>query len=108
MTDIRSRWKALKDSLARLFDTYGPVALGVWFSLFGLVFLGSLLALRLGFQAEGSAGLATVPAAYAMTQITKPVRIVITLAITPIVAPFVARWWPQSKAPDSGKTDDPL
>ncbi len=68
-------------------EAYGPVALGVWFSLFGLTFAGSAALITAGYQGEGvSATAGTVAGAYLLTQLTKPVRIAVTLALTPGVA----------------------
>ncbi|MBL8614941.1 MAG: DUF1279 domain-containing protein [Deltaproteobacteria bacterium] len=100
----------LQARLRTLFRTYGRVALGVWFSVFALTWLGFYLALGAGLdlaaflravaetlhldaQAWASAGAGTgqVVIAYAAAQVTKPLRIVITLTLTPVVARWLGR-----------------
>lgn len=108
----------LQARLRTLFLTYGRVALGVWFSVFALTWLGFYLALGAGLdlaaflravaealhldaQAWASAGAGTGQAviAYAAAQVTKPLRIVITLSLTPVVARWLGR---APAAPPSG------
>lgn len=100
----------LQARLRTLFLTYGRVALGVWFSVFALTWLGFYLALGAGLdlaaflgavaealhldaQAWAGAGAGTGQAviAYAAAQVTKPIRIVITLSLTPVIARWLGR-----------------
>jgi len=79
------RWK-------EYLEKYGPVAIVVYFSLFGLVLGGAYLAWRFGFRPESVSGnLAGFGAAYAFTKITQPVRLLATLGLTPLVARLVGR-----------------
>lgn len=93
MSTLTQRFEALKLRLRQLFDVYGPIALGVWFTIFGLVLAGFYTAMSLGFDVGGdkAAGAATLAAAYGATQLTKPLRIVVTLAATPLVARLLGK-----------------
>jgi hypothetical protein len=84
-------WKA---RLQAALSAYGPVALGVWLALFGLTWGGFALAIGAGLAVEvedavSSAG--TVGLAYAATQLTKPLRALGTLGLTPVVARALGR-----------------
>ena len=78
----------LSERLKVMMAEYGKVAFGTYFAIFGLVFLGSFLAIRFGFAAtETTSGFAgTLGAAYALTKLSQPVRIAATLAATPLVS----------------------
>ena len=77
---VKAKWK---ETLAE----YGQVALVVYFVIFGIVFVGAFIALQLGFEMEGVAGGAgTIGAAWLATKVTQPLRILATVALTPLVA----------------------
>lgn len=81
-----------KARLKELLMTYGWVAAVVWFGIFGLVICGFALALKTGIKAEGAAETTGVwGAAYVATQLTKPLRIIATIFITPVVARWVGK-----------------
>lgn len=85
-------WKTLKARWKEMLAQYGKIALVVWFTIFGLVMLGNVVALKSGFAdvgALGGAGL--IGGAYVLTQATKPIRIAVTLAVTPLVARLLRR-----------------
>ena len=87
-----SRWSELKNRWQHLIEVYGPVAFGVWFAVFGVVFAGFVVAIELGFQPEGVAGqTGKWGMAYVATQLTKPLRIVVVLFLTPVVARVMGR-----------------
>ena len=91
-------WKTLKSRWKEMVAEYGSVALGVWFTIFGLVFAGFVVAIELGFQPEGvAAESGKWGMAYVATQLTKPFRIAAVLFLTPIVA-RVLRTRRESKA----------
>jgi hypothetical protein len=72
---------------------YGPLLFVVYFSIFGLVFVGSALAIQMGFQVNSAAGTAGVwGAAYVFTKVLQPLRIAATIALTPAVAAVVRRF----------------
>ncbi|MEQ9498578.1 MAG: hypothetical protein RIT81_17005 [Deltaproteobacteria bacterium] len=84
--------KPLGERLKALLAEYGMVAVAMWFGLAAIVFGGAFVALKLGFEIDGVAGgLGTGAGAYAILQLTKPVRIVVVLAATPVVARFLPK-----------------
>lgn len=77
----------MREKMKSLLAEYGRVALTVYFAIFFLTLLGFAIAIKLGFDvesAEGSVG--TLGAAYVATKLTQPVRILATVALTPLVA----------------------
>ena len=96
----------LPERLKALAVEYGAIGLGVFFGTFLLTISGVFLALSFGMKiggTNGSAGtfLGTLLAAYLITLATKPVRIAITLAVTPGVALFVRRFRKPAALPRS-------
>ena len=108
LSRLRARYRALV-------ETYGKVAITVWFSIFGLTWLGFYVALSLGVDlsaalrsAAGSlgrdpdawaalgGGAGRVGIAYAVTQVTKPLRLLLTLALT---RPSPERWAGRPRRP---------
>jgi hypothetical protein len=85
----------LKQSLARfrdLFLEYGIIALIVHYVIFAIVIVGFWAAIRAGWRADSTAGsIGTWGAAYIAAKITQPLRIVATLALTPVVARLYER-----------------
>jgi len=82
-----------KDRLRKLVVEYGSLALWVYFGIFVLVLVGFAVAIRLGFDIESTAGTAGVwGAAYLSTKLTQPLRILATLALTPVVMQIVRRF----------------
>ncbi len=66
---------------------YGSVALVVYLVLFGSVLAGFSVAISAGVEVDSAAGgVGTFAAAYIATKLTQPLRILATLAITPLVA----------------------
>ena len=99
------RIEVLKRKLQEGLEKYGPVAALVWFTLFFGTWGGFYVALNAGvdmigvfdqwgIDTDGVAGTAgLVGIAYALSQVTKPVRIVAFLALTPPIA----HWWARRK-----------
>jgi hypothetical protein len=94
-----------KERFNVLLRDYGPVAFGVYFSIFFLCILafsvaiqaglGESLARRFGVQLDGAGSLgATLFGAWVVTKAIQIPRIFATLALTPLVGrvPFVARF----------------
>lgn len=82
----------LGDRMKQLFAEYGPVAITIYFVIFGLVFAGAAVAIQMGFSLEGASGTAgTLAAAWVATKVTQPIRILATLALTPIVGGVLRR-----------------
>lgn len=113
---IVDRLQALRLRYRALVETYGKVAMGVWFSIFGLTWLGFYAALSFGVDLQSElralatalgrdpeawsvlgGGAGRVGIAYAASQLTKPVRVLLTLALTPPIARRVG-WRPEPGA----------
>ena len=78
-----SDWKA---RYQKVLEEYGAAAVATWFVLFLGTWFGFWVAIRSGVQVEGvAAGAGTVGGAYLATQLTKPVRIVLTAVLTPLM-----------------------
>ena len=66
---------------------YGIIALVVHYVIFAIVITGFWFAIRAGWHPTSTAGTAgSWGAAYIAAKITQPLRIVATLAVTPLVA----------------------
>lgn len=96
--------KPAKPKLAERFKSlvleYGPVALVLHFTMFGLTWLGFYVAIQLGFQVDSAGGtVGAVGGAYVATQLTKPVRWAALFVLTPVVGriPPVARFIERNK-----------
>ena len=75
-----------------LLAEYGKVAIWTYFVLFGLVLSAFAIAIAAGVQVESAKGHAGVLAgAWFATKLTQPLRIVATVALTPIVARIAER-----------------
>ena len=93
--------KRLKTRLKAAFERYGSTAVLVWFAIFALVWSSFYLLLTFGLDVPTLAsdwGLTveekyltagTALLAYGCTQVTKPLRILLTLALTPRCATFL-------------------
>lgn len=72
---------------------YGPLLFAVYFSIFGVVFVGSAVAIQLGFEVKSAAATAGVwTAAYVFTKVVQPLRIAGTIVLTPAVAALLRRF----------------
>jgi hypothetical protein len=81
-----------KDRLQKLLVEYGSLALWVYFGIFVIVLVGFATAIRLGLNVESTAGTAGVwGAAYLSTKLTQPLRILATLALTPVLMHVLRR-----------------
>lgn len=90
---LRQKIEKQSARMKALVERYGSVAIAMWMALFTPVLAGSYAAISLGFDlGESVAGKTGVLAmAYGATMLTKPVRLVITLALTPLVAQLLQR-----------------
>jgi len=80
--------KSMKDILAE----YGTVALVVYLTIFVLTLAGFWMAIRFGWRTESTAGTAgTLAAAYVATKLSQPLRIGLTLVLTPLLARLYER-----------------
>ncbi|MCP3136534.1 hypothetical protein [Pyxidicoccus xibeiensis] len=79
---------------------YGPLAAVMNLAIFGLVLVGFYAAIQFGFQPESAGAQAgSWAAAYAASQVVKPVRWAAVFVLTPLVAriPPVARFIEKNK-----------
>jgi hypothetical protein len=91
--------KSMKEKLTALLAEYGKVAIYLYFAIFALVFAGFTIAIAAGVDVESAAGGAgLVGAAWLATKLTQPLRILATLALTPIVGKLLARRKPPANA----------
>ncbi len=82
----------LSERMTGILAEFGTVALVVYLVLFVAVLAGFAVAISAGVAVESAAGGAgTLAAAWLATKVTQPLRILATLAITPIVAALVHR-----------------
>ena len=85
-------WAKIKERLSGLMREYGQLALGTYFGLFFLTWGGFALAITCGFHMTSAAGNAGVlGASYLAAKVTQPLRIWLTLLITPLVARVLRR-----------------
>jgi hypothetical protein len=94
---LTARYRTLKERLKKLYEVYGIAAVITWFSLFFLVLAGFVIAFEYG-NGPGTNKAGWV-AAYVATEATKPIRILITLALTPMVVKFGKRMRGAKDAP---------
>ncbi len=79
---------------------YGPIALGVYLTIFVIVLTAAWLGIRLGWRPESAVGsVGSFTAAYLITKLTQPLRIGATLLLTPIVARAADRLIPSRRRP---------
>jgi hypothetical protein len=109
---MRAWWQQFRDRLDALVETYGKIVLVVWFSIYGvtLAIIGALLCYGvpfeklvdpllwlgggkimawLGLSVDTAAKAGLLPAVWALSRLTFPLRVVLTGAVTPPIA----RWW---------------
>jgi hypothetical protein len=81
----------LKQRLSAHFDEYGKIAIITYFTLSILAIIGFSIAIGVGVEPSGATGLlGVIFAGWALAKATLPLRILITLGLTPLVA-FVVR-----------------
>ena len=91
-----------KRRLMALIDEYGYIALGVYAVLTTLTIGGAYIAIRSGMETESTAG--PLAGAWAFSQILRPVKVAVTVLITPFVARVIRG--PASKTKD-GESENP-
>lgn len=98
----------LKERLKELFLEYGKVALGVYLVLFAIVFTGFLVAIIAGFDTTESTGktMGTLAAAWVATKVTQPIRIGVTLLLTPLVGQLLRSRRAGEEQGDDADEDD--
>lgn len=82
----------MKAKLDALLAEYGKIVLLVYLSTSVVTFGGAMIAIKSGFQVEGAAeGAGLVAASWVFLKLTQPIRIAVTIVLTPIVAKIVRR-----------------
>lgn len=82
----------MRKTLKHILVEYGTVALVVYLAIFFLVLFAFWTAIRFGWQPSGAlANVGAFTAAYLATKVTQPLRIIATVALTPLVAKLVHR-----------------
>jgi hypothetical protein len=82
----------MRKTIQKLLVEYGAIAVVVYFAIFFLAIFGFWAAIRFGWQPSSTAGtLGIWTAAYIATKLTQPLRIVATLAVTPLIAKIYER-----------------
>jgi len=93
----------VKEKLGALYKEYGGIMIGVFLTIWVITFFGTLIAILTGFEIQGSSPnmglLAALGASWVMLKVTMPVRVIITLALTPLVAKVIRRRAPKKDAP---------
>jgi hypothetical protein len=83
----------LKQRLTVLFSAYGRVAIATYFTLSILTIIGFSIAFAVGFEPTTTTGvLGAIGAGWVAAKATLPIRILITLGLTPVVAMIVNRF----------------
>lgn len=81
----------LKQRLSALFEEYGRIAIITYFTLSILTIIGFSVAIWTGVKPSSETGvLGVIIAGWALGKATLPIRIFVTLGLTPVVA-FVVR-----------------
>ena len=82
----------LKERLAAHFNEYGRIAIITYFTLSILTIIGFSIAIGIGAEPSSATGvLGVIAAGWVAAKATLPIRILITLALTPVVAFVVHR-----------------
>jgi hypothetical protein len=77
----------LRKTLKNILAEYGGIALTLYLAIFFIVLGGFWVAIQMGFRPMGSGGrVGAFAAAYIATKLTQPLRIGLTVLLTPIVA----------------------
>ena len=82
----------MKEKLQKLMAEYGRIALVIYLGTFVVTMTGFSLAIMQGFEVDGASSTAgTLGAAWVATKLTQPIRIAVTLALTPLIGSFIKR-----------------
>ena len=98
----------LKQRLSALFDEYGRIAIVTYFTLSILTIIGFSVAIWTGVKPSSETGvIGVLIAGWALGKATLPIRIPITIALTPVVAYVVRRRRGAPDASEAGDADAP-
>lgn len=83
---------SLKERLSALFGEYGRIAIITYFTLSILTIIGFSVAFGIGLAPSTSTGvIGVIAAGWVAAKATLPIRILITLGLTPVIAFVVTR-----------------
>jgi len=100
--------RTLKQRLTAHFNEYGQIAIVTYFTLSILTIIGFAIAIGIGTSPESTAGVfGVIAAGWVAAKATLPIRILITLAITPVVALVVDRLRRKRATPGDAAVEDP-
>ena len=96
----------LKERLSALFEDYGRIAIITYFTLSILTIIGFSGAIWTGVKPSSETGvIGVIIAGWVLGKATLPIRILVTLGLTPVVAFVVRRRRPSASEP--GDADAP-
>ena len=96
----------LKQRLSALFEEYGRIAIITYFTLSILTIIGFSVAIWTGVKPSSETGvIGVIIAGWALGKATLPIRIFVTLGLTPVVA-FVVRRRRGPEASDASDASD--
>ncbi len=79
-------------TLRRILAQYGTIAVVVYLTLHMIVLFAFYLAIKMGWTPEGLVGEAGIwTAAYLLTKLTQPIRLGVTVLVTPFIARLFSR-----------------
>jgi hypothetical protein len=97
---------SLKQRLEALFEDYGRIAIVTYFSLSILAIIGFSIAIWLDIEPSGATGvLGVIGAGWIAAKVTLPLRILITLGLTPVIAVLTGR---RRAAAGEAPADEPV
>jgi hypothetical protein len=86
----------LRQRLSELFAEYGRIAIATYFTLSILTIIGFSVAIGIGAEPSSATGvIGVIAAGWVAAKATLPIRILITLGLTPMVAFVVTRRGPK-------------
>lgn len=94
----------LKQRLSALFEEYGRIAIITYFTISILTIIGFSVAIWTGVKPSSETGvIGVIIAGWALGKATLPIRVFVTLGLTPVVA-FVVR----RRRPDASDASDAI
>jgi hypothetical protein len=91
-------WRGWRSRYEALVEEFGGVAIATYFTLFFGTWFGFWVAIRAGWQSSEAASMGTVGLAWVLTKTTQPLRIALTIGLTPLVM-RARRWVAARRAP---------
>lgn len=89
---MKEWWAAQKSRLQELFAEFGTVAFVIYFTIFFGTWAGFWWAIGQGYELDGAAAeMGRIGGAYAATKLTQPLRIGVTVVLTPFIAAIVRK-----------------